>query len=105
VFAGVDHLGVGRLPGLQHRSDFELFQILCKAEGDVLLERFLARERSEGRHAGHADLEWLAQNRERLLSGLLEPLALKGQLIEIDTTTPDSFDYAALLRQVQAALV
>lgn len=89
---------------LQRRTDFEPFQILCQADGSVLLERFLARAGSTDRHAGHADMEWLAANRERLLSGHLPPLALGGQLVEIDTTTPDSFDYDALLRQVQVAL-
>ncbi|HEY4387406.1 MAG TPA: AAA family ATPase, partial [Ktedonobacteraceae bacterium] len=34
---------------LQHLHDFEPFQILCKADGKVLLERFLVRMESEGR--------------------------------------------------------
>ena len=38
---------------LQHAHDFEPFQILCKADGEVLLERFLARMESEERHVGH----------------------------------------------------
>jgi hypothetical protein len=47
----------------------------------------------------------LEQNKERLLNGQLEPLALGRQLVEIDTTTPDRFDYDALLRQVRSALL
>jgi hypothetical protein len=70
----------------------------------VLLERFLARVGSRDRHAGHADIEWLEENKDRLIRGLLPPLALGGQLVEIDTATPDSFDYDALFRQVHAAL-
>ncbi len=50
------------------------------------------------------DLEWIEQNKERLLQGYLTPLALNGQVIEIDTTTPHSFDYAAVLQQVHIAL-
>src|SRR5207253_8292690 len=91
---------------LQHAYDFEPFQILCNADGRVLLERFLARAATVERHVGHRDrdLEWLEQNKERLLQGHLPPLALDGQLVEIDTTTPHSFDYADLLQRVQAAL-
>jgi predicted kinase len=88
---------------LQHAYDFEPFQILCKADGRVLLERFLARTKAEERHVGHQDLEWLEQNKERLLQGHLPPLALGNRLIEIDTTTPYSLDYADLIQQVRAA--
>lgn len=89
---------------LQQQHDFEPLQILCKADGAVLLERFLARAGSADRHAGHSDMAWLEQNRERLLRGQLEPLALDGQVIEIDTSTPDGFDYEAVLRQVRSVL-
>lgn len=87
---------------LQQAHDFEPLQILCHADGTVLLERFLARTQSVERHRGHSDLEWLEQNKARLLQGKLEPLTLRGQLIQIDNTTPNSLDYAGLLRQVQA---
>lgn len=91
---------------LQRTHDFEPFQILCRAAGEVLLKRFLARIESEERHASHRsqDLAWLAQNQARLLQGHLSPLALGGQLVEIDTTTPRHFDYANLLQRVQAVL-
>src|SRR5436305_7080023 len=50
---------------LQHAYDFEPFQILCNADGAVLLERFLARVGAGERHTGHPDLEWLEQNKEQ----------------------------------------
>jgi hypothetical protein len=89
---------------LQQAHDFEPFQILCRTDGPVLLERIRARVGTVGRHTGHADLEMLEQDKERLLQGRLLPLALGGQVVEVDTTTSDRFDYAALLRQVRAAL-
>jgi len=89
---------------LQQTYYFEPFQVLCNADGEVLLERFLARMKSEERHSGHSDLAWLEQNKERLLQGYLMPLALKGHVVEIDTTTPQRFDYTDLLQQVQTAL-
>lgn len=101
-YFGRPDLRTAEFADLQRQHDFMPFQILCHAAGTVLLERFRARAGSEGRHAGHDDFSWLDQNRDRLLGGQLEPLALGGQLVEIDTTTPDSFDYAALLRQLRA---
>ncbi|MDQ2717928.1 MAG: ATP-binding protein [Chloroflexota bacterium] len=103
-FFGRPELRTAEFLYLQRMYDFEVLQILCQAEGTVLLERFLARVDTATRHAGHSDLQWLEQNKERLLQGHLAPLALGGQLVEIDTTTPDSFEYAGLLQRVRAAL-
>jgi predicted kinase len=103
-FFGRPQLRTAELLQLQRTSDFEPLQILCKADGKVLLERFHARMGSGERHAGHQDIEWIEQNQQRLLQGNLTPLALGGQLIEIDTTTPHSFDYADLLQRIQVAL-
>ncbi len=104
AFFGRPDLRTAEFAELQRRHAFEPLQILCKADGAVLVERFLARAGSAGRHASHADMDWLEQNRARLLNDVLPPLALGGTLVEVDTTTPDRFDYDALLRQVQAAL-
>ena len=103
-FFGRPELRSAELLHLQGTYDFEPFQILCKTDGTVLLERILARANSGTRHVAHPDLESLEQNREQLLQGHLPPLALGGQLIEIDTTTPDSFDYADLLHRVHAVI-
>jgi hypothetical protein len=63
-----------------------------------------ARMEDVERHVGHSDPQWIEQNKERLLQGQLTPLALDGPVIEIDTTTPDNFDYADLLGRVRVAL-
>jgi predicted kinase len=103
-FFGRPELRSAEFLQLQSTYDFEPLQILCKADGQVLLERFLARVESVERHAGHSDLAWLEDNKERLLQGQLAPLALGGQVIEIDTTTPQSIEYAELLQQVRDSL-
>ncbi|HEY7348634.1 MAG TPA: AAA family ATPase [Ktedonobacterales bacterium] len=103
-FFGRPALRTAEFLRLQHRYDFEPFQILCRADGQVLLDRFLARAGTLERHASHQDREWIEQNKERLLQGRLTPLALGGQVVEINTTTPHSFDYAGLLHQIRAAL-
>ncbi len=106
-FFGRPELRSAEFLHLQQAYAFEPFQIVCRTDGEVLLERFLARARTVERHASHQDrdLEWIEQNKERLLQGRLIPLALDGQVIEIDTTTPHSFDYADLLQRVHTALL
>lgn len=89
---------------LRQAHDFEPFEVLCNADGRVLLARFLTRTGSGERHGGHRDKEWLVHNTERLLQGRQTPLGLGGQIVEIDTTAPDSFDYADVLRRIQAIL-
>lgn len=105
-FFGRPDLRTAEFLDLQCRHAFTPLQILCKADGTLLVERFLDRAGSPGRHSAHtlADMAWLEQNRERLLRGELEPLALDGQVLEADTTTPESLSYDVLLAQVRAAL-
>lgn len=103
-FFGRPELRSAEFLQLKLTSDFQPFQILCKTDGEVLLDRFLKRMSTVERHIGHHDQEWIEeeQNKERLLQGHLTPLAIGGTVVEIDTTTPYSFDYAELLQQVRA---
>lgn len=98
-FFGNPELRSAEFRRLQQAQDFEPLQILCKADGAILLERILARHSVE-RHKSHQDLQWIEQNKARLLQGQLIPLNLDGQIIEIDTSTPHSFDYAELLQSI-----
>jgi predicted kinase len=103
-FFGRPELRTAEFLQLQNTYNFEPFQILCKTDGKVLLERFLTRMTTRERHKGHRDQEWIEQNKERVLQGKLSPLALEGQIIEINTTTPVSFDYDDLLSKVRTSL-
>lgn len=103
-FFGRPDLRRAELLRLQQRHDFEPLEILCKADGQALMRRFLARMATGERHRGHLDREWLEHNEARLLGGQLTPLAIGPQIIEIDTTTADSFAYADVVRHVQDAL-
>ena len=103
-FFGRADLRSAELLRLRHAHPFSPLQIICTADGRVLLQRFLARIQSGNRHVGHRDLEWLEQNEARLLQGQLAPLALGGQMVEFDTTAPDPYAYATVLQQVQVAL-
>lgn len=106
-FFGRPELRSAEFLQVQRTSDFEPLQILCRADGRVLVERFLARMESVERHEGHrkSDREWIEENKERLLQGRLMPLTLGGEVIEVDTTTAGSFDYGDVLRRVHAALL
>ncbi len=104
-FFGLSEVGRAEFLQLQQAHDFEPFQIQCKTDGRVLLERFLARAGSAERHICHRDFEFVERNKERLLQGDHTPLALGGQFVEIDTTTPHSFDYADVLQHVRLALL
>jgi predicted kinase len=60
-------------------------QIHCHAPLDVLLERYRTRP---ARHSGHLDGLRIDELAERFASGSNGPLALDGELIELDTSRP-----------------
>ena len=62
-------------------------QILCRANGDVLFDRWNKRIAVGERHEGHVEAISLEEIR-RDLSLPYEPLQLPGKLVEIDTTDP-----------------
>jgi predicted kinase len=75
----------------RHEGDFlalpphRLVQIHCYAPLELLTERFAGRSE---RHEGHLDRERVGELSERLASGLHAPLALGGELVELDTSQP-----------------
>jgi predicted kinase len=78
-FAGVDEARFAALP--PHR----LFQVHCTAPFDVLLSRFEGRA---DRHPGHLDRDRAGELRRRYEAGTHGPLALPGELIDVDTSGP-----------------
>ncbi|MCM3630545.1 ATP-binding protein [Paenibacillus glycanilyticus] len=99
-FFGRPELRSAEFLRLKREHEFEPFQIMCRADGEVLVERYYARMGSEGRHVGHNDREWIEQegNKRRLLQEELAPLSIGGTLVEVDTT--NGFDYEELLRSI-----
>lgn len=87
---------------LKEKYDFDVVQILCKADGEVLFDRFKKRSESGQRHPGHVDTTSFDEFKNTLLTGRCEPLALQGKIIEIDTTDFDKVDVDALFQQVNA---
>ena len=73
-------------------------QINCRAPLDVLLARYEARP---GRQRGHLDRTRAAELVERFESGGNGPLAIEGELLELDTSGPvDVNGLVARLRQL-----
>jgi predicted kinase len=99
-FFGRPELRTTEFLELKSLYDFEPVQILCKAEGAALLERYLLRMKGLERDGGLQGPEGFEQNKARMLEGELTPLALGGPVIEIDTTTQASFDYSDLVNQL-----
>jgi len=77
------------------------FQILCRAEPAVVVERFRQRITSGERHPGHVDhIEAVALDRADI-RGWSEALELEGDRIELDTSNVEAIDYDALLVQIR----
>ena len=76
--------------------DHRLVQIHCSAPLDVLMERYASRER----HAVHHDADKIAELPARFESGAHAPLALAGELIELDTT--QQLDLEQLAARIRA---
>ncbi len=92
-----------RFQALQEEYNFVSVQIQCKAEGEVLLQRFKARAESGERHPGHVDHLNYAEFQTVLLNGVVNTLAIGGQVIEIETTDFQQIDYAGLFKALQAS--
>lgn len=89
---------------LKAHYDFEPFQIQCRTEGKVLLQRFKDRAESGERHPGHVETSTFDEFKEGLLRGKLDALDIGGTLYEIDTTNFEHIDYAALLEAIHRTL-
>jgi nicotinamide riboside kinase len=88
------------LLSLQQRHPFEPIQILCRADYAILIERLMRRADAGERHPGHIDHIRVADFSIAYLQAQSEPLAIGGQLIELDTTDFAAIDYTALWEQL-----
>jgi predicted kinase len=78
------------------RGPCQPLQIQCYADPAVLAARFRRRMVSGARHPGHLDGARLEVPR----AARLEPLAIGGQVIELDLTDFAMLDYEGLLAQI-----
>jgi predicted kinase len=83
----------GQLTRLAGKYHFATLQIHCAAPIDVLHTRY--GERIDARHPGHADAERVADIRP-LLDPELYLLPVSGDLIRVETSSLESFDYESV---------
>ena len=97
-----------RFKELQSRYGCILFQVYCRANEAVLLERFGKRggsdERNPGHDPGHGDGVIVEELRLRLEDGTYSPLDIEGRFITVDTTDFATVDYRGVLKAVQDLL-
>jgi predicted kinase len=91
-----------RLRALKTKYRFEPFQIQCKTDGQVLVQRFKERAKSGVRHPGHVEHLQHEEQSDILLKGKYESLDIGGQVLEIDTTD-FTIDYAGLFQAIRSA--
>jgi predicted kinase len=75
----------------------------CEASRELIVERFVGRAGSPGRHRVHPDLDRLGVLREELAAGRFEPLELDAVVIRVDTSSgyrPPLPEILATIRRV-----
>ncbi|MBD3328480.1 AAA family ATPase [Candidatus Peregrinibacteria bacterium] len=88
---------------LKQEYDFEVIQVMCKAEGNILFERFKKRSESGDRHPGHVDERNYDEFKEVLLKGYQEPLDIGGKVFEIDTTDYSTLNHESVFDLIETA--
>ncbi|MBC7807127.1 MAG: AAA family ATPase [Akkermansiaceae bacterium] len=94
-----------RIASLREQHPFRALQVHLQCRGDILLERFIARERTD-RHPGHGGLQHLTEVGDVMMAGSDEPLILENSddLVILDTTELASVDYRPLFDLVAKRL-
>jgi len=83
-----------RLKSVLKENPFTSLQVLCWAEGDILLRRF--KERTGKRHPGHGDHTLIDEIEPLLMSGKANPLDTGGNVYWMNTSDFNQIDYAQL---------
>ncbi|GCE12432.1 AAA family ATPase [Tengunoibacter tsumagoiensis] len=89
---------------LKAQHDFVPLQIACGGDGDVIMQRFLARIKASDRHPCHRDSRLVTTKPEAILRGYHPTMDIGGDVIPLDMTDPAALDYEALLSRVRAHL-
>lgn len=85
-----------------HTSKFEIVQVHCHAQGDVLATRFRERAASGLRHPGHVDDESLLEIESELRSVRQAALPIGGVVVECDTSDDWQKAITAAIGRVRA---
>jgi ribonuclease HI/predicted kinase len=89
-----------RFRTLKTKYDFVPLQIQCRADGDVLAQRFRARWDSGTRHPGHVDDQIGEEEMAAILTRYIKTLDIGGKVVEVDTTDFSKIDYEGLFTEI-----
>lgn len=95
-----------KVAGWQSAYGYQVFQILCTADPDILMERITERIVSGKRHPVHkeqGDIESGAY-RQGLGDGRLAPLEVEGEFMEVDTTDISTLDTTRIEEKLRLLL-
>ena len=85
--------------------DIDVVQILCRTDGQMLMERFVQRAAAGERHPIHLEHhEGYAYFSSLLAVGSMPPLDLPGRVIEIDTADFAGIDEDVIFDQIRTAI-
>jgi predicted kinase len=85
----------------QKKYDFDVLQINCITNSDILIDRFIQRANSSERHPGHADLDYFEETKKTLSKGGSEFIDIEGEKMVLDTTDLDNIDYSTLFQTIE----
>lgn len=97
-------LDTPRMCNLRARHPFRPAQLRCVAAGEVMAARYLARIAAGERHPGHCERPDAASVELVRSLGRIEPLALDGLLLTVDTSEPAAVDMRAVVGWARLAL-
>lgn len=92
-----------RYEALRAKHTASAVQVVLSTEEGELVRRFRVRAEAGERHPGHDDAAYLPVLAERARGGCA-PLALEGEVLEVDTTDLGALDLGALVARVRACL-
>jgi predicted kinase len=85
---------------------FQCIQVMCYAEPQVLIDRFITRIGAPDRHPGHNDQAALDDFKKSIKNaGKVKPLSLDGEVYELNTTNFAEINTEALLRKLEKQIV
>ncbi|HSX30600.1 MAG TPA: AAA family ATPase [Candidatus Saccharimonadales bacterium] len=91
---------------MQAKYGFTCVQVLCYADPEILLQRFIERIGSADRHPGHNDKAALEDFKASMKNaGKVTPLPLAGQVYQVDTTHFAQVNEEALFREVRSLVL
>lgn len=91
-----------RFEALCRQFETTLVEVLCRAEGRTLWQRFRQRAASGSRHPGHVDEQTFEELKPQLLQGRSEPLGIAEDCFEVDTTDFAAIDLTALIEHIES---